>query len=58
MDFEEKEIKVKTTIQDKDITELKSVTAVIPSITIVEPIKEAEHVMTEMFFAAKKALAV
>ena len=58
VDVEENEIKVKATIQDKGSAELKSVTVVIPLIRRVETIKEAEHVMVEMFFAAKKGLAI
>ena len=58
VDVEENEIKVKATIQGRDSPELKSVMVVIPLIRRVETIKEAEHVMVEMFLAAKKALAV
>ena len=58
LDVEENEIKVKATIRDKGTAELKSVTVLIPLIRRVETIKEAEHVMVEMFFAAKKALAI
>ena len=58
VDVEENEIKVKATIQGIDSPELKSVMVVIPLIRRVETIKEAEHVMVEMFLAAKKALAV
>ncbi len=58
VDVEENEIKVKATIQGRDSPELKSVMVVIPLIRRVETIKEAEHVMVEMFLAAKKALEV
>ena len=58
VDVEESEIKVKATIQDIDNGGLKGLTVAIPLIRRVESIKEAEHVMVEMFFAAKKALAV
>ena len=58
VDVEENEIKVKATIQGRDSPELKRVMVVIPLIRRVETIKEAEHVMVEMFLAAKKALAV
>ena len=58
VDVEENEIKVKATIRNKNSGELKSAMVVIPLIRRVETIKEAEHVMVEMFLAAKKALAV
>ena len=58
VDVEESEIKVAATIRDRENGGLKGMTVAIPLIRRVESIKEAEHVMVEMFFAAKKALAV
>ena len=58
VDGEEHEIKVKATIRNKSSGELKNAMVVIPLIRRVETIREAEHVMVEMFLAAKKALAV
>ena len=57
-DVDETKIKVMATIQDNDNGGLKTMRVVIPLIRRVESIKEAEHVMVEMFFAAKKALKV
>ena len=56
--FDEIEIKIAVTIRDKSDGGLKSVDVVIPLIRRVETVKEAEHVMVEMFFEAKRALAV
>ena len=57
-DVDEIQIKVVATIRDKSDGGLKSVDVVIPLIRRVETVKEAEHVMVEMFFEAKRALAV
>ena len=57
-DVDEIEIKIVATIRDKSDGGLKSVDVVIPLIRRVETVKEAEHVMVEMFFEAKRALAV
>ena len=57
-DVVETKIKVMATIQDNDNGGLKTMRVVIPLIRRVESIKEAEHVMVEMFFAAKKAIEV
>ena len=57
-DVDETKIKVMATIEDNDNGGLKTMSVVIPLIRRVESIKEAEHVMAEMFFAAKKALEV
>ena len=57
-DVDETKIKVMATIQDNDNGGLKAMRVVIPLIRRVESIKEAEQVMVEMFFAAKKALEV
>ena len=57
-DVDETKIKVMATLQDNDNGGLKTMRVVIPLIRRVESIKEAEHVMVEMFFAAKKALKV
>ena len=57
-DVDEIEIKIAVTIRDKSDGGLKSVGVVIPLTRRVETVKEAEHVMVEMFFEAKRALAV
>ena len=57
-DVDETKIKVMATIQDNDNGGLKTMRVVIPLIRRVESIKDAEHVMVDMFFAAKKALEV
>ncbi len=57
-DVDEIEMKIAVTIRDKSDGGLKSVDVVIPLIRRVETVKEAEHVMVEMFFEAKRALAV
>ena len=55
-DVSETEIKTLATIQGRDGRERTTMEVVLPLLRRVENIKEAEHVMVEMFFEAKRIL--
>ena len=55
-DVSETEIKTVATIQGRDGRERTTMKVVLPLLRRVENIKEAEHVMVEMFFEAKRIL--
>ena len=55
-DVSETEIKIVATIQGRDGRERTTMKVVLPLLRRVENIKEAEHVMVEMFFEAKRIL--
>ena len=55
-DVSETEIKTLATIQGRDGRERTTMKVVLPLLRRVENIKEAEHVMVEMFFEAKRIL--
>ena len=55
-DVSETEIKIAANMQGRDGRERTTMKLVLPLLRRVENIKEAEHVMVEMFFEAKRIL--
>jgi hypothetical protein len=55
-DVSETEIKIAANMQGRDGRERTTMKVVLPLLRRVENIKEAEHVMVEMFFEAKRIL--
>ena len=55
-DVSETEIKILATMQGRDGRERTTMKVVLPLLRRVGNIKEAEHVMVEMFFEAKRIL--
>ena len=55
-DVSETEIKIVATMKGRDSRERTTMKVVLPLLRRVENIKEAEHVMVEMFFEAKRIL--